>query len=479
MLAHFKNIFREDRLVHGTLVVTITIGFFLGYIKDHYPSSVNYFLFDIGLAVSLFLWLTSKDRLRRFTLPKTPLTQPLLLFYTVCFVYMCFPDVPFSVSLSAFRGWCVSSLAFLLGYDLMESPRQVKTYLWIVVTLAMVSGIYGVYQYVVGTESAIGQETIIMQRHLGATYVTEEGEVEFRIFSTFVSAAAFGSMMAYASFIALTLAISERVGRLEKFLLMLAIIPMMTSLVLTGTRAALMMMIIGLLILCWYKRRFRIYVTIVALIVVGIYLGIELTEGRAVKRFATLTDPEVLTGRLSAPLVIGLRSLMEAPLGQGLGVTGHGVPFFLMQRYPSFQPIFSDGDFGRVMVEMGIVGFFLLSFILWRAARGAQKSFLKLRAKHRFQEVTALRRIRGARKSFLKLRGTAEEDLGLAIFGSAIMIGIGTLVGSPFLGIPHGMLWWFFLGAIFKLPTLAAERRRIEVSKRSRQYVKVKMVLSH
>jgi hypothetical protein len=77
------------------------------------------------------------------------------------------------------------------------------------------------------------------------------------------------------------------------------------------------------------------------------------------------------------------------------------------------------------------------------------------------------------------LRGTAEEDLGLAIFGSAIMIGIGTLVGSPFLGIPHGMLWWFFLGAIFKLPTLAAERRRIEVSKRSRQYVKVKMVLSH
>ena len=430
-----RDLFREDGLVHVALVATIIIGFFLAYIKDRYPFPLSYFLFDLGLALTIFFWLTATDRLRRLALPRTPLTQPLLLFYAVCFVYMFFPDTPMMVGLSALRGWCVSSLAFLIGYDLIKSSRQVRTYLWIIVALAMISGIYGIYQYAAGIESTIGEDTLAAQRHQFATYVTEEGELEFRIFSTFVSAGAFGTMMAYASFIALALAISERVTSREKVLLMLAIIPMLTGLVLTGTRAALLMMLIGVVILYWYKRRFRIYVTVMVLIFLGVQLGIGLTEGRAADRFATLVDMSVLVGRLSTPLSTGWQAVMDAPLGHGLGVTGHGVPFFVLQKYPDLQLIFSDGDFGRVMVEMGVVGLILFGYIMVVAMKGALKSLRVLHA-------------------------TPSEDTALAIFGSAVMAGITTLVGSPFLGIPHGLLWWFFMGALFKLQALWAIRPR-------------------
>ncbi|RMG44752.1 MAG: O-antigen ligase domain-containing protein [Acidobacteria bacterium] len=422
----FGSVFPENQLAHATLMGTITVGFFLAYIKDHYPSPLSYFLFDIGLVMTLFFWLTGTDRVRRLTLPGTPLTQPLLLFYAVCFVYMFFPQVPMLVSLSAFRGWCVSSLAFLFGYDLITSSRQVRVYLWLVVGLAMIAGLYGVYQYAVGIEHIIGQSPIMAERHRFATYVTEEGEVEFRIFSTFVSASAFGTMMAYASFIAMTLALSERVKRRERWLLMLAIVPMVTSLVLTGTRAALIMMLIGVIVLCWYKRRFRNYMTVLTLIFLGIQLGIGLTQGRAAERFATLMHVNIIIGRLMNPLTTGWQAIVQAPLGHGLGVTGHGVPFFLLQRYPELHLIFSDGDFGRAMVEMGVVGLLLLAFILFTA-------------------------IRGAHRSLQILRTSSSEDIALAVFGSAVMVGVTTLVGSPFLGIPHGVLWWFFLGALFKL----------------------------
>lgn len=440
----WRDLFVQDQLVHSALIGTIVIGFFIAYIKDRYPIPLSYFLFDIGLGVTLLFWLMGTDRLSHLRLPRTPLTLPLLLFYMVCFVYIFFPDVPLLVSLSAFRGWCVSSLAFFIGYDLIKSERHVEFYLRLVILLGMIAGAYGIYQYAAGIESVLSDDVIASQRHQFATYVTEEGELEFRIFSTFVSAGAFGTMMSYTSFIALALAISDKVSTRQKVLLGLAILPMLTSLVLTGTRAALLMMVIGVVILYWYKRHFRIYVTVMILILIGVQLGISLTEGRAASRFASLTNLDVLLGRLSNPFITGWESLMQAPLGHGLGVTGHGVPFYLLQQYPTLQLIFSDGDYGRIMVEMGIVGLALLSLIMLTA-------------------------IRGGVKSLRMLRTTPSQDAALAIFGSSVMVGITTLVGSPFLGIPHGLLWWFFMGALFKLQIIWADRRQgtaIEVARR-------------
>ncbi|MBI4468816.1 MAG: hypothetical protein HY650_05770, partial [Acidobacteria bacterium] len=384
----------------------------------------------------LFFWLTTRIRNHQNLIPSTPLTRLLLAMYFVCGLYVLHPDIPFWVGISAFRGWCLFSISFLLAFDLFRSPRQVKVYLLFVVLVAVLTSFYGLYQYTAGIENVLDENEIAVGRHLYSTYATTTGEVEFRIFSTFVSAGAFGDMMAYASFLALTLSVSKALRTRTRILLVLAIFPMLTSLVLTGTRAALAMMVIGLCVLWWYKRNIRVYLIAMVLIYVGIQLGIGLTEGRAADRFASLADPDLLMERLSAPFVTGFGHLLEWPLGRGLGRTGHGVPFFLVGGYPHFRMVFSDGDFGRIMVEMGVVGLIMLCYVLLTA-------------------------IRGAFRGLHVLRNTRNEELALAILGGSVMIGIGTLVGSPFLSIPQGMLWWFFLGAIYKM-TLLHERERSE-----------------
>lgn len=435
MVSDLRRLFRTDRFIHGSLLITIAIGFGLGYIKDHYRSSASYFLFDIGLFIALFFWITTRIRHRQNMLPSTPLTRLLLIMYVVCALYVLHPDIPFLVGVSAFRGWCLFSIAFLMAHDVFRSPRQVKVYLFIVIFFAVLASFYGLYQYTAGIENVLNEDEIAVERHLYTTYATTTGEVEFRIFSTFVSAGAFGDMMAYASFLALTLAVSKSLRVRTRILLVLSVFPMLSCLVLTGTRAALAMMVIGLCVLWWYKRNIRVYLIAGALIYFGLQLGIGLTEGRAADRFATLADPDLLIERLSAPLVTGFQHLMEWPLGRGLGRTGHGVPFFLVGGYKDFRMVFSDGDFGRIMVEMGVIGLVLWSVVLFVALRGA------------FRALRTLQR-------------TPDEELGLAIVGGSVMIGIGTLVGSPFLSIPQGMLWWFFLGAVFKM-AMICERERV------------------
>lgn len=433
MTRDFSALLERDRLIHLTLAAAIVIGFFLAYIKDHYPSPLSYFLFDIVLALALVFWLTARARRGRALLPDTPLTKVLVVFYALCLVYALASDTPLLIGLSALRGWCFFTLAFLLGYDVIVSGRQVRAYLLLIVTLAVLTSLYGLYQYTVGAERILPQDELVAERHPFATYVTPTGEVEFRIFSTFVSAAAFGTMMAYGSCLALTLAISPRTRRMLRVVLLLGIIPMMVALVLTGTRAAFVMVLIGLGVLWVYRRTLRIYILAAVLIGLGIRTGIVLTEGRAAARFATLFDPGLFLGRVSQPLRAGWEAIRESPWGHGLGQTGHGVPLFLGKWYPTFRPIFADGDFGRIMVEMGFIGLILLAVILGIALKA------------------------GAR-AVRDLSQTAERDIVLGIFAGTIMIGVGTFVGSPFLSIPHGMLWWFLLGGLYKL--WALHRRR-------------------
>ena len=63
------------------------------------------------------------------------------------------------------------------------------------------------------------------------------------------------------------------------------------------------------------------------------------------------------------------------------------------------------------------------------------------------------------------LVGSDEE--GLAIGAGALVLsgGVIILVGSPLSTAPHGIIWWFYLGALIKLALL---RSRAEAAERIR-----------
>ena len=160
------------------------------------------------------------------------------------------------------------------------------------------------------------------------------------------------------------------------------------------------------------------------------HVATVLTAGRVVERFASVFVNEgMLWLRVYAPLTIAGRALTDAPLGIGLGRTGIGVPFPIFMSQPTGFFIGSDGDIGRAAVEMGVFGLLLIAIIVFGIIPGAARGL-----KH--------------------LVGTPVEDIALGMGPLIVATGLIILVGSPLSAAPHGMIWWFFLGTLFKLTSL-------------------------
>ena len=56
-----------------------------------------------------------------------------------------------------------------------------------------------------------------------------------------------------------------------------------------------------------------------------------------------------------------------------------------------------------------------------------------------------------AARSIKQLRQTASQDVAIGIGALVVSTGMMILIGSPLSSAPHGLIWWFLLGALFKL----------------------------
>ena len=55
------------------------------------------------------------------------------------------------------------------------------------------------------------------------------------------------------------------------------------------------------------------------------------------------------------------------------------------------------------------------------------------------------------------LLGTDGEDVALGIASLIMASAVFILIGSPISSVPHGIIWWFFFGAILKLAMIRHE----------------------
>jgi len=233
--------------------------------------------------------------------------------------------------------------------------------------------------------------------------------------------------------------LASRLKRPAVRLLLLGLIPVMfLGMTVSGTRAAMIILMAGVGVIAWYRRLTAGQVALGVVLLLAMYLASLATAGTAITRFQSAFLQEgLLWIYLLGPVTVAARALGETLIGHGLGRTGVGVPFAIAQGQSADYFIFSDGDVGRAAVEMGLVGILLVLFIVfgflpyaWRAARA--------------------------------LLGTDSEDVGLGIVALLTATGLGVLIGSPFAAAPHGTMWWFLLGALLKLGTMADDQRRDE-----------------
>ncbi|HSH94174.1 MAG TPA: O-antigen ligase family protein [Roseimicrobium sp.] len=428
LMERLKSILQGDPLINIVVALAITVGFIHGWLKIRYPSPATTFLFDglMGVALSLtFLRLKKGERL----IPPGPIGKALIVFYGVCLAYVLFPSGPPTlVSLASWRGWCYSTLMFALGYHFTRGVNQVKMFFYVLILLGVGTAIYGLRQTAAEVDAMVAQNAVFAERYATSYYVTDKGK-ELRIFSTFVSSGAFGGTLAYVLIFAVALLTDKRTGKIERALLIVAMIPMAYAMVRSGSRSALISLAFGFAIIAWYRRNLFNFLAVPLLVAIVLKVAMTATGGTTLQRYSTLLDIHQILDRNMIPTQIGWNFIMDGhPIGGGLGRSGYSAPSFLTNRYADtyWEYVLTDGDLGRLMIEMGFVGMFVFGNVL-------------------------LVSMRVLRSSLELLKDSPLSTIALACASCVVMALASFPSGSPFLGIPMGALVWFFLGTLQRL----------------------------
>ncbi len=417
--------FHSDPFINTVMATAITVGFLHGWLKLKFPSPATTFLFDLLLCVALGLSYFQRGRRGTF-LPAGPIGSALKAFYLLCMIYLVLPlGPPLLVHVAAVRGWCFATLMFVLGYRLTNSIAQVKGYFIVLILLGVITAIYGIRQTPEEVELMQRMDPNFAERYKDPFYYTSKGR-QLRAFSTFVSPGSFGGTMAYVIIFGIVLVSDRQAGKLERALILAAIVPISYAMVKSGSRSALISVVFGFALIAWYRRNLQNFVLIPACIVLALKLSSEFMGGSAAERYSTLLKFEEVYARNAIPTSIGWEYMSENLLGGGLGKSTYSVPSFISARANYSDWIFCDGDLGRLMIELGVPGLLFFGMIIFAALKST------------FRILN-------------EMRDAAAGTVGLACAACIVMSLASFPSGSPFLGIPMGVLVWFFLGTLQKL----------------------------
>jgi hypothetical protein len=433
-----RDLFLSQRAANLAVATALVIGFFHGYLKWRFRHPVMTFAFDIPLIIALGLVVSRLGSWNEF-LPGGVASKWLKIFYGVVAIWFVLAlvlpwGVPFLAALAAVRGWVFATLMFGLGYHIITTRRQFHGYFILIILLATATAIYATRQTEDEVNAMREMDAYFERMTRGQGFVDDEGRYVLRRFSTFVSSGAFGGTMALSLIFLAALLTDRNVGKGEKWILLVLAVIIGWGMFLSGSRTAVVCLGLGLALIVW-KRRLPSYLWMLGVAcAAGLLLGSEWTSGGIVDRYSTLSDTKSVFGRFFVVLIPGWNNLLKSSfIGGGLGKAAVGLPISLLQYFGRYQIWGVDGDLGKAMTEFGVVGTVVVICML----------------------------IAGAREGFRILNRSANTSIETMALGavSAFIIAMITFpTGSPFVGIPLGVMTWFFLGGLLRLDRDEAAR---------------------
>ena len=431
----WTDVFRRDTIVHLGIMGSIVAGTFQGYLKDRIAGPLPYALAELFFIAAFVVWFGG------LAIRKTPIRGPgivpmaVLIAVIVPILYLIHPGAPLTVELAGLRAWAEFPIACLMALTVIRSRGQVRAYVGLILILCVITAIYGIYQYWTGPNVLVSAGGLALERHGSSVFYRTGGETDFRAFSTFTFPAPFANMMVFGILLGMGAVLSDAWSRRTRMLIGLLLPLFFLGITVSGTRAALVILLLGLGVIGWYRGLGARVLLVLPLLLIAVYAGALLTQGKSFVRWQSLLLQEgLLWTYVWAPITIAARTLAEFPFGMGLGRSGVGVPYMIFRSYPSGYFRGSDGDIGRAAVEMGIFGVILLLIIV----------------------VALLPHAASAAK---RLRSTQAQDLGLGIGAVVIATGALVIIGSPLSSVPHATIWWFLLGALLKVRMMADESK--------------------
>ena len=438
LTGRWTDVFRRDAALHMAIMSSIVAGTFQGWLKDHFGGPLPYAAADLLLMGAAILWFGSLAL--RHAPVRGPGNVPHIIFALI-FVPMAFllhPGTPITIEAAGLRAWVAFPVAGLIAMTTIRGRGQVEAYVRLILILCFITAVYGIWQYRQGPESALAGQLAQMRHGTTVFYnLGRPGEQEFRAFSTFTFPAPFAGMMVFGILLAAGKAMARNTSRRERWLMLLLIPLFFVGMTVSGTRAAIIILGLGLLVLAWYRGLSLGQVLLIPILLAALHIAALVTTGSILTRLESVASEGRLWTYVLAPVTIAARSLASDPFGLGLGRSGVGVPFQIFQSMPGSFWRGSDGDLGRAAVELGVFGVALLALLVFGLLPYAAR---------------AIRR----------LIGTPDEPYALGIGALVVSTGLVLLIGSPLTSAPHGTIWWFLLGALLQLQMQADDREEDE-----------------
>lgn len=326
---------------------------FVDFILRNYASAFAS-IWDELLLVVMFLlwgykWLVQR---RRDYFKQSPMDLPIIIFISVMLFMLIVNYADLRISLEGFRAIIQYILWFFVVLQLLKDEKGAKTACLVLVIVAGIMALHGVYQYAIGVEMPAG-------------WVDQaEAGVRTRVFSILTSPNIMGSLMTLTAPICLAFVFIGK-NKYTKIVFGLLTFFMVSSLVFTFSRGAWIGFAVAAMVYVLLKDKRMIIPAIVFAVLVAILVP---SVGH---RIGYMLSPEYIESSLRGGRLIrwinGLRILETSPLiGIGLGQFGGAVAMNNGLTHvigiDVFKTFYMDNYYLKTAVESGLIG--LCAFIM-------------------------------------------------------------------------------------------------------------------
>jgi O-antigen ligase len=259
----------------------------------------------------------------------------------------------------SFLGWISDArypllwvLCVPLGFLLFGSKKALNYFLYTILICSTVAALYGIIQLKVGLSPA---DAAFLAAGGSKTHIING---QLRVFSFYSDAGQFGASMAQMAVISITLALGP-FSRRKKFLLLIAGLLFTYGMVISGTRGALFVFLVGLLMALIIYKNVKVFL-IVLFILGGSIAFLKYTtileSNPEIRRMRTALNPQDPSFNVRLQNQQLLRQyLRDKPFGAGIGSIGYAGYTYNKGTYISTIP--PDSYWVKVWVMYGIVGF--------------------------------------------------------------------------------------------------------------------------
>lgn len=330
---------------------------FIDFIIRNYVTVFASIWDELFLILLIMLWgykwlVYRKD----ISFKQTPLDLPIIIFITVMIFALIVNSPDFSISLEGFRAVVQYILWYFVILQLLKNEDGAKNMCMVLVIVAGIMAIHGVYQYAIGVEMPAGWVD------------SKEAGVRTRVFSILTSPNIMGSLMTLVVPMCISFVFISN-EKSKKIIFSFIALMMIASLVFTFSRGAWIGFAVAIGIYVLLKdKRFIIPCIIFALLIVVCVPSVG-------DRIAYMLSPEYIESSLRGGRLVrwftGLQILFQNPfLGVGLGHFGGAVAMnhnlSTIVGISVVKTFYMDNYYLKTAVEAGLLGFFAFVMLMYQ-----------------------------------------------------------------------------------------------------------------